>query len=54
MIHIFRLGILSQSRKTAGGFDEAELRENIRRTILHEYGHHVGLTEADLRRLGYG
>jgi|SRR5262245_8184854 predicted Zn-dependent protease with MMP-like domain len=54
VIHIFRLGILGQSRKPDGGFDEAALRENIRRTILHEYGHHVGLTEADLDRLGYG
>ena len=31
-----------------------ELRKQIRRTILHEYGHHVGLTERDLRDLGYG
>jgi predicted Zn-dependent protease with MMP-like domain len=54
VIHIYRLGILSQSRKRGGGFDEAELRNQIRRTILHEYGHHVGLTERDLRRLGYG
>lgn len=53
-IHIYRLGILSQSRKRDGSIDEAELRNQIRRTILHEYGHHVGLTEADLRRLGYG
>jgi predicted Zn-dependent protease with MMP-like domain len=53
VIHIYRLGILSQSRQ-GDRFDEAALRENIRRTILHEYGHHVGLTEADLHRLGYG
>ena len=54
VIHIYRLGIMSQSRKRDGGFDDAELRNQIRRTILHEYGHHVGLTEVDLRRLGYG
>jgi predicted Zn-dependent protease with MMP-like domain len=54
VIHIFRLGILSMSRSRAGKFDEAELRNQIRRTILHEYGHHVGLTEKDLRALGYG
>jgi predicted Zn-dependent protease with MMP-like domain len=53
VVQIYRLGILSQSRKR-DGFDEAALREIIRRTILHEYGHHVGLTEADLDRLGYG
>lgn len=54
VIHIFRLGVLSQARTREGGFDEAELRKQIRKTILHEYGHHVGLTERDLRKLGYG
>src|SRR5438045_999314 len=45
VIHIFRLGIMTHSRKQAGVFDEADLRKQIRRTILHEYGHHVGLNE---------
>jgi predicted Zn-dependent protease with MMP-like domain len=54
VIYIYRLGILHVSRKRDGGIDEAELRKQIRRTILHEYGHHVGLTERDLRKLGYG
>jgi predicted Zn-dependent protease with MMP-like domain len=54
VINIYRLGILRLARKREGGFDEAELRKQIRRTILHEYGHHVGLTERDLRELGYG
>src|SRR3954453_23784685 len=53
-IHIYRLGIMGQSRSRNGGFDEAALRNQIRRTILHEYGHHVGLTERDLSDLGYG
>jgi predicted Zn-dependent protease with MMP-like domain len=54
VVYIYRLGILSKSRARDGGFDEIELRNQIRRTILHEYGHHVGLTERDLRELGYG
>jgi len=54
VIHIYRLGIFSQSRARDGQIDDTELRNQIRRTILHEYGHHVGLTERDLRRLGYG
>src|SRR5215212_7288961 len=54
VIHIYRLGILGLARNRTGGFEEAKLRHQIRRTILHEYGHHVGLTERDLRRLGYG
>jgi len=54
VIHIYRQGILSQARALGGGIDEEELRKQIRFTILHEYGHHVGLTERDLRDLGYG
>jgi predicted Zn-dependent protease with MMP-like domain len=26
----------------------------VRKTVLHEIGHHFGLSEADLDRLGYG
>ena len=54
VIHIFREGILCQAGIRRGRVDEAELRHQIRFTILHEYGHHVGLTERDLRELGYG
>jgi predicted Zn-dependent protease with MMP-like domain len=54
VVQIYRLGIFSKSRTRDGGFDLPALRENIRKTILHEYGHHVGLTERDLRDLGYG
>jgi predicted Zn-dependent protease with MMP-like domain len=54
VIHIFRQGILSQSRAADGHVDDEELRKQIRFTILHEYGHHVGLSERDLRALGYG
>jgi predicted Zn-dependent protease with MMP-like domain len=54
VIHIYREGILSQAGIRRGSVDEAELRNQIRFTILHEYGHHVGLSERDLRELGYG
>ena len=54
VIHIYRQGILSQSRGPGGHIGEEELRTQIRFTILHEYGHHVGLSERDLRSLGYG
>ncbi len=53
-IHIYRLGIMRHARSRDVGENAAVLRDQIRRTILHEYGHHVGLNEADLRRLGYG
>jgi predicted Zn-dependent protease with MMP-like domain len=45
---------MSQARRPGGQFDAAELQRQIRFTILHEYGHHVGLTERDLREFGYG
>jgi predicted Zn-dependent protease with MMP-like domain len=34
--------------------DAEQLRREIRRTVLHEVGHHFGLREGELRRLGYG
>lgn len=59
-IQIFREGIVDM----AGGWEEGEdeegpfggverIREEIRITILHEIGHHFGLDEDDLERLGY-
>jgi predicted Zn-dependent protease with MMP-like domain len=35
--------------------DDAEtLIEQVRTTLLHEIGHHFGMSEADLEELGYG
>lgn len=60
-IHIFRIGVL----KIAGGWDtwhdedgtpmggEDVIREEIRITLLHEIGHHFGLDEDELERLGF-
>jgi len=53
VIHLFRCGILAASERAEGGYDDGVLREQIRITILHELGHHHGLTERDLRDLGY-
>ncbi len=33
---------------------EEQLVQQVRTTVLHEIGHHFGLTEADLDELGYG
>lgn len=61
-IQIFRRGILD----AAGGWDattdedgepmggKSAVEREIRITILHEIGHHFGLSEEDLFRLGYG
>ncbi|MBM4101777.1 MAG: metallopeptidase family protein [Phycisphaerae bacterium] len=60
-IQLFRRGIIDQ----AGGWDvwtdeegnpcggEDAVAREIRITLLHEIGHHFGLEEEDLRRLGY-
>jgi len=50
VMHLFREDIVDH----AGGWEDpgAVLRE-IRITLLHEMGHHFGLEEEDLRRLGY-
>jgi predicted Zn-dependent protease with MMP-like domain len=53
VIHLFRRGILS----LAGGWDqpgaEDAIYEEVRVTLLHEIGHHFGLQEDDLERLGF-
>jgi predicted Zn-dependent protease with MMP-like domain len=33
---------------------EEELVAQVRKTVLHEIGHHFGMSEADLEELGYG
>ena len=33
---------------------EADLVEEVRKTVLHEIGHHFGMDEDDLEELGYG
>jgi len=52
-VHIFRRGIVA----LAGGWDEDGaddlIYEEIVVTLLHEIGHHFGLSEEDLEGLGY-
>jgi len=33
---------------------ERDLIQQVRKTVLHEIGHHFGMSEADLDELGYG
>jgi predicted Zn-dependent protease with MMP-like domain len=53
-IMIFREGILACATDERGRVHQNELRDQIRITILHEVGHHHGLTEEELDELGYG
>lgn len=36
------------------GLDDDELREEIRVTVLHELGHHLGIDDQRLHELGWG
>jgi predicted Zn-dependent protease with MMP-like domain len=46
-ITIFRLPILARSNT------EADAREQVRRTVLHEVGHYFGIGDRRLRELGW-
>ena len=54
VVTIYREGILTAAADRDGRIRNNRLRKEIRITILHELGHHHGLTEDDLRDLGYG
>lgn len=53
-IRLFRGPIKRLAREEGQGTFHQRLYEQIRVTLLHEIGHHVGMTEEDLRELGYG
>lgn len=52
-IYLYREGILGLALDRKGRIDEAELRRQIRITILHELGHYHGFDEDELEALGY-
>lgn len=61
VIQLFREGIIDMAGGWEEGVDEdgtafggeERIRDEIRITVLHEIGHHFGLDEDDLDRLGY-
>lgn len=60
VIHLFREGIVEAAGgwtswlDAGGSLDEEDaVRQEIRITLLHEIGHHFGLDEEDLERLGF-
>jgi predicted Zn-dependent protease with MMP-like domain len=54
VVTIYREGILSAAADRHGRISTKRLREQIRITILHEIGHHHGMSEDDLKEMGYG
>ncbi len=60
VVQVFREGVIDmaggwiEDRDEEGPFGGVDrIRQEIRITILHELGHHYGLGEDDLERLGY-
>jgi len=53
VVTIYREGILAAAADRYGRVSTKRLRKQIRITILHELGHYHGLTEEELRQLGY-
>ena len=53
VVTIYREGIVALALDRQGQIDEDELRKQIRVTVLHELGHHHGLSEKELQELGY-
>jgi predicted Zn-dependent protease with MMP-like domain len=54
-IEIYREPILDEADAVCpenGDFEET-VRQVVRKTVLHEIGHHFGLTDEDLERLDY-
>ncbi len=54
VVTVYREGVLAAAGALFGRVRTADLKEEIRVTLLHELGHHHGLDEDELRELGYG
>ncbi len=53
-ITLYRMGILALAGGWGDDGENPKIAEEIRVTILHEVGHHYGLDEDDLDKLGFG
>ncbi|MBM4016828.1 MAG: metallopeptidase family protein [Planctomycetes bacterium] len=55
-IVIYREPVLDEADASCpeGGDFEETVRQVVRQTVLHEIGHHFGLSDEDLERLDYG
>jgi predicted Zn-dependent protease with MMP-like domain len=54
VVTIYREGVWSMAVDRHGRVSGPRLRREIRITLLHELAHHHGLTEEELKELGYG
>jgi predicted Zn-dependent protease with MMP-like domain len=53
VVTIYREGIVAAAADDRGRVSPRTLKEEIRKTILHELAHHHGLSEEELAELGY-
>ena len=54
VVTIYREGIVAASVDSRGRVRIRRLKEEIRKTILHELAHYHGIDEDELNQLGYG
>jgi len=52
MVFPDKITIFQGNVEAIGGSD-AEIREEVRRTVLHEIAHHFGIDDSRLHDLGY-
>ena len=49
-----RISIYQKPIEAMAGPDEGEIREQVRRTVIHEIAHYYGIDDDRLRELGWG
>jgi len=54
VVTIYREGIVAAATRRDGRVPLTRLKREIHKTILHELAHHHGMTEEQIRELGYG
>ncbi len=53
-VTLYREGIIAAASANHGHVTDRSVREEIRITLLHEYGHYYGMSEKELESYGYG
>jgi len=52
-ITVYRLGICAAAVDQTGQLRQSVLHREIRKTVLHEFGHYFGLSEDEIRNYGF-
>jgi predicted Zn-dependent protease with MMP-like domain len=49
-----RISIYKKPIERVAGNDPARVKEQVRRTVIHEIAHHYGISDERLQELGWG